>query len=430
MKARIAMTERLEGRVLMSAFSTVDTFELSAGHSAWTQTMAADAGGDVFAVGNANTAANLQVGIVREKAAGSSTWNTIDAFSYVAGKSTTFSGAAVGPDGALYISGGGADGTGRGHWLTLKSANGGLSIIDDFVTSGGAAANKMAVDASGNLYVAGGADYVKGNSTTFDWVVRRRLAGQTSFTTVDNLTSTGSGAGAIGVTTVAAGPAAGVYVVGSASAANGSGNWIVRKSADAGTTWATIDNFQLTPNTGSNMAEAVTGDGAGNVFVAGLGSAPSNLMSHWIVRKSGDGGATWTTSDNFRLASTKNAVASGAGVDASGNVYVAGYGIDSNNVRHAVLRTNTGGTWAIADDFQSGAAAGYRAFTADAAGNLYVAGTGDDASGVGESIVRSSSPPTLGPSPSVFSSTPLSPANASLDIVQKHRPHHLLGVPR
>lgn len=422
MNKGIAMAERLEGRVLMS-FSTVDAFELSAGHTSQALAIVADPAGDVFAVGNAYNASNLEVGIIREKAAGSSTWNTINSFSYPSGSSTSFWGAAIGPDGSLYVTGGGG-----GHWVTLKGGSGGFSIIDDFVTSGGALGRKVAFDASGDVYVVGQASTVQGKganvSTTSNWVVRRRLAGQTSFTTVDNFTTPGSGASPIGLTTVPSGPAAGVYVVGDDSAANGSLNWIVRKSGDAGSTWATVDTFQLTPGVGCE-AEGVTADAAGNLFVAGLGSASSNLMLHWIVRESSDGGTTWSTSDNYRLSATKNAVATSAALDNSGHVYVTGYGIDANNVRHAILRTNAGGSWQTADDFQSGAAATYAAFTADAAGNLYVAGNGQDASGVGEWIVRSASAPApsaAAAAANAFSSTPIATGSSWL----RHRtPRHL-----
>ena len=410
MSGRNLRTERLESRVLMSAFSTVDSFELSPGHSSGTQTMAADAAGNVYAVGSAANSAGIDVGVVREKPVGGSTWNTVDLFSYVAGQTTTFYGAAVGPDGTLYVSGQGTDSTGRTHWLTLARASGALTTIDDFVTSGGAGADQLAIDGSGDIFVAGNATYVTRKSTTYNWIVRRRLAGQTSFATVDNLTASGSGAGAIGVTTITAGAGAGVYVVGDEAAPNGSGNWIVRKSSDGGSSWATVDNFQLTAGVGSNLAEAVTADGAGNIYVAGLGSAPSNLMFHWIVRKSSDGGATWTTDDNYQLAATKNAVASGIGVDAIGDVYVAGYAVDSSSVRHAILRTNAGGTWNTADDFTMGQFAGYRGFASDAAGNLYVGGSDTDVSGTGQWIVRAASGSAAPATPAAaftFSTTPI-----------------------
>src|SRR5439155_9952076 len=232
----------------------------------------------------------------------------------------------------------------RRHWLRLSRSNGTLSVVDDYLTSGGAAATKLAVDASGTVYVAGEADTIQGNgahrTTTYNWVVRRRLAGQSSFTTADNFTTPGNGAGALAVTTVAAGPSAGVYVVGDDSATNGSQNWIVRKSVDAGSTWAIVDTFELTSGVGSNTAQAVAADGAGNLFVAGSGSAPSNLNLHWLVRTSSGGGLTCSTGDKYRLDATHNAVAIGAGVDGGGNIYVTGYGYDPANIRHAILRSN------------------------------------------------------------------------------------------
>src|SRR5205085_12168437 len=64
------------------------------------------------------------------------------------------------------------------------------------------------------------------------------------------------------------GPSAGVYVVGSSA-----GNWVVRKSANGGGTWSQTDSFRYdTVGNAGSVAMGVTSDSAGKVYVVGYGA--------------------------------------------------------------------------------------------------------------------------------------------------------------
>jgi hypothetical protein len=130
---------------------------------------------------------------------------------------------------------------------------------------------------------------------------------------------------ASGYRSVAMGVAAnstGIYVVGSASATYKSGapsHWIVRKSTNGGNSWTTVDDYQLAAGN-SSEARCIATDANGNLWVAGRGNAGQG--NRWIVRKSVGGAGLWTTVDVFDAGVDANAIASSP----SGNVFVGGTG--------------------------------------------------------------------------------------------------------
>ena len=63
-------------------------------------------------------------------------------------------------------------------------------------------------------------------------------------------------------------------------------------------TWQTVDDFQYVAGAG---ATGLTLDPLGNLFVAGYGK-DANSVFHALIQKSADGGATWSTADDFTTA--------------------------------------------------------------------------------------------------------------------------------
>jgi hypothetical protein len=97
-----------------------------------------------------------------------------------------------------------------------------------------------------------------------------------------------------------------------------SSHWIVRKSTNGGNSWTTVDDYQLVADN-SSSARCVATDANGNLVVAGSGAGK------WVVRKSAGGTGPWTTVDVFQnggSVTTPNAIAA----DAFGNVFVGGNG--------------------------------------------------------------------------------------------------------
>src|SRR5439155_3450693 len=269
--------------------------------------------------------------------------------------------------------------------LVRRSTDGGAtwSLVDDFFPGGFLTEPfGLTADAAGNIYVAGVVD--PGTGSPMIWTVRKGVGG-TSFSTVDSFSVNGSSQ----AQGIYAHPTAGIFAVGAATVPGTKGYfhtvaWVVRRSTNGGATWSTVDTFQLSQNVRSG-AFGIGADAHGNHYVAGQGyvkSGPKNQYSHWIVRKSSTGGTSWTTVDNFQLSNSADSAAVGFAADSNGNLYTAGWGrAASSGNRHWIVRKNPGGAgaWSPDDDFQymSGSDAEPFAITANASGKLFVGGAAD-----------------------------------------------------
>lgn len=173
-----------------------------------------------------------------------------------------------------------------------------------------------------------------------------------------------------------------LFVAGSAYTASNTDHWVVRKSTDGGHTWNTVDDFQLAAgaNTTNDIEPAIAKDALGNLYVAGMGF-DATKTPHWIVRKSADKGATWTTVDDF-VTNGKVTLATGVTADDNGNIYVSGYGSTKSSGYHWFIRKsdNKGATWTTVDDYQvaSGVVAEPTSITADQNGVLYASGSSNN----------------------------------------------------
>jgi hypothetical protein len=122
-------------------------------------------------------------------------------------------------------------------------------------------------------------------------------------------------------------PSGAIYASGTADADNNlQWNGIVAGSSDGGATWwGPLDDF------GSpgyyTYGGVIASDAAGNLYTATiLFGGPVGASDRWIVRRSTNGGASWTTVDDFNQGFdfSGNTYPTGVGVSAAGDVYVAG----------------------------------------------------------------------------------------------------------
>src|SRR3989442_1234668 len=154
---------------------------------------------------------------------------------------------------------------------------------------------------------------------------------------------------------------------------------------DGGATWTTVDTYQANSGNGA-AAYGLGSDTAGNIYV--LGSARENIKQyntgHWIVRRSSNGGNSWTTVDDFLLTASGNCQAHGFIADSLGNLFVVGIGNMNLTPSHWIVRENPGGTgnWTTVDDFQYVSDARGHAITANGFGNVFVGGRGNASDGV------------------------------------------------
>jgi hypothetical protein len=370
-------------------WQTVDDFVDGA-----TEAMTVAPNGIIFTAGSAYTGDGY-AGVIRASVDGGNTWSTTSAFSYPGLVSTIYSAIASDSAGNLYVSGLAWDYDSTNvvptHWFVQRSGDGGAtwSMVDDFVPGGDWwlwEHTALAVDASGNVFFGFAPNDGTSSWNTY-WTVRRGIGGA-NFTTVDTL----SYANDDGPQGLYAHPTAGVFAVGydlvlvrnKNGTTSSSRAWIVRRSVNGGNTWQTVDTFQLS---GIASAAGVGADASGSLYVVGNAVGPAvkgSSWRHWLVRKSNDGGNSWSTVDDYQLDTNNNSWARGFVAAANGNLYVAGSaavgpndGTGSNS--HWVVRKSLGGsgTWATVDDFRylnTGSAA--QSIAADGFGKVFVGGGG------------------------------------------------------
>src|ERR1017187_2682505 len=76
---------------------------------------------------------------------------------------------------------------------------------------------------------------------------------------------------------------------------------LVMRSSDQSATWATIQDYNYRPGTNTYFLSFAV-DPAQNLYAVGVADMSANPVYprwHWIVRKSAEHGATWTTADDF-----------------------------------------------------------------------------------------------------------------------------------
>jgi hypothetical protein len=279
--------------------------------------------------------------------------------------------------GNLYVSSFNYDNAsyGRAGWYVRRSVDDGLTwatVVDFAVAPVLTYADDVAVaaDGAGDVYVAACDVYVLNSVWYHDWTIRKGIGG-TSFSTIEVLPNSFP-------KDIFVHPTAGVFVVGSTQAAQKGGTvgiWFVRRSTDAGASWSTVDTFQLASGYRS-VAMGVAANSTG-IYVVGSASASykSGAPSHWIVRKSTNGGNSWTTVDDYQLAAGNSSEARCIATDANGNLWVAGRGNAGQGNRWIVRKSVGGaGLWTTVDVFDAGVDA--NAIASSPSGNVFVGGTG------------------------------------------------------
>jgi Beta-propeller repeat len=243
----------------------------------------------------------------------------------------------VTPSGEVYSTGS------NGGWLVRKRrAFASTFITVDPVIAGQSSGSgwDMAFHPTYGVFVVGDVNGI--------WTVRRSLTGEKgTWTTVDSFYTNRVWTSGIAKGILAT-PSK-IHVVGSAyNASTRKTHWVVRTSSDGGLTWS-ITDMALTGT--SVEARGIVEDNSGNLVVCGLVTGAAGGLD-WIVRKGTPGTTyvkqgknqvpvatmTWTTSDEYQLATGKSAQANAITIDIHGNIFVSGSAQDATGVEHWIVR--------------------------------------------------------------------------------------------
>jgi hypothetical protein len=224
-------------------------------------------------------------------------------------------------------------------------------------------ATEIALDASGNVYVAGQSygsnyfDYVTikySPSGTEEWVAR-----------YDGPANTDDWPNALAVDA-----SGNVYVTGYSIGAGTFYDYATIKYSPSGTqSWVARYNG---PGNTKDRAWGLGVDGSGNVYVAGdSGEGSPNLSDYVTVKYSPSGVQRWAARYNNLYD-----YATALDVDASGNVYVTGYSYGSGTYYdYATIKYNTRGVTRWVARYHGGTGDDFAyALDVDASGNVYVTG--------------------------------------------------------
>ena len=328
-----------------------------------------------------------EAAVVRASADSGATWTTLDAWVPAGLPIAAYQGFCSAPNGYLFAGGDMCNNdlnTATIDWFVRRSTDGGATwSTQDTVDSGiGGKAQCRAIQAapSGDIYAAGLTGTNQGNGG-WVWLVRKSADSGATWTTVDSLWDNNvKEARAIGF-----GQNASLFVAGMLA-----NSWTVRRSTDRGATWATVDSYRPS---GSLTSEAwsVAADSVGNIYVAGNAVAwiKGRYANQWVVRRTTNNGASWTTVDNVTIDYSSNSSGpTGITVGPAGALFVGGYGTATDGSLYWLVRKGLPGAkgsiaWSTSDTYQlqAGESARANALTSDAFGNTYVAGRAADATG-------------------------------------------------
>jgi hypothetical protein len=227
--------------------------------------------------------------------------------------------------------------------------------VADFQSVPSTAVDALTKDAAGNLYAAVTTTDADGRTHA---LIRKSSDRGAAWTAVEDFVS--AVGGSTKFLSLGADAAGHLYAAGYVTDENGQTRWIVRQSGERGNSWSTADDFAW-PGGQTTAAQGLAADASGNLYVVGYGDEPPSdgkpgPQRHWLVRQSRDGGRTWATIDDFSYTFSAKAAAI---VSTGGDLFVAGSGWNGkleSGERWLVRKGKTDGAggfrWQTVDEFQ------------------------------------------------------------------------------
>jgi hypothetical protein len=227
----------------------------------------------------------------------------------------------------------------------------------------------IALDSSGNVYLTGTST---GDGTGFDYTtIKYDNDGQQQW--VKSYNGTGNSYDA--ALALAVDDSGNVYVTGTSTAQNGLGDCVtIKYDTDGNQQWAkTYDG----PANGNDYGNSVTVDGSGNVYVTGSSAGAKTGQDYLTIKYDSSGQQLWAST----YSSPKNNWDEGrsVGLDGSGNVYVTGvleYSEGGSSDDWGTIKYDSSGTeqWVRIYNGPANIADEAWSIAVDVSGNSYVVG--------------------------------------------------------
>lgn len=257
------------------------------------------------------------------------------------------------------------------QWVVRMSADGGRtwSTSDSFHTGPGQwnYPTGISCDADGVLLVSGVSE--EGGAV---WGVVRRSTdhGATWTTSARHLMPGSAGCKTYNVTSLGGGL---VFALGRCS--GGVIHWLVRRSTDAGATWTDVDYPHAAQTYTSKVFDVAR---ARNGDLVAFGYLDGPEKEAWLFRRSRDDGATWADLSRVHTQAGFTDVVGGLLATAGGALLAAGWTIDPAGPVRAILRRSAdcGATWSTTDDYRLDQGKTlYQAVAQDSRGRLFALAT-------------------------------------------------------
>ena len=336
-------------------WSTKSLYQLSIGNDSVGNGGGIDSNGNWYSVGY-GLSSGVKSWIVRKSIDKGVSWTVVDQFNYAPGQESVALGFAADKNGNIFVVGEGIVnlGTPQYYWLVRKSSNAGntWTTVDSMTGAPGFynEAAAIAVSSTNRIFVTG----VTHDGTKFEWPIRTSNDGGATWTSATTYASTNHARG-YGIATDTGGS---VFICGAALDNNNKNHWIIAKSTNNGTNWTEVDNYQMQID-GDAECKTLALDKSGRLFSGGFASSAAN-GKHWIVKRANVDGSSWLLRDDFVHPSDStidaNSSARSIAFDSANNVYVAGFGSTFIGPQKyiAVVRKsiNGGSTWTTEDAYQ------------------------------------------------------------------------------